>query len=110
MTKVVLRPFHALEFRYLSIITWYFEYFNNDTGHIPKEIGYLTHLEELHLAGNSLMSGSLPKEMGNFTALRYSTLNGNNISGMIAFFLKLSMLSIVQTDYTIQTCHINDRS
>ncbi|KAF9592301.1 hypothetical protein IFM89_013527 [Coptis chinensis] len=52
------------------------------TGPLPSEIGNLTNLDILILAGCSF-SGSIPEEIGNLANLSFLALNSNNFSGNI---------------------------
>uniref|UniRef100_UPI00143054DB leucine-rich repeat domain-containing protein n=1 Tax=Maribellus sediminis TaxID=2696285 RepID=UPI00143054DB len=56
--------------------------FNNLSGELPIEIGYLTGLERLELYGNNL-TGRIPAEIGNLTNLIRLDLDSNNLSGLI---------------------------
>ena len=51
-------------------------------GSIPPELGRLTHLEVLDLAGNGL-TGSIPEELGQLALLRELYLNANRLTGVI---------------------------
>ena len=62
-------------------------------GSIPAELGSLTNLKTLRMAGNSLV-GSIPVELGNLTALTNLDLQDNILSGSIPAELgKLSNLA-----------------
>ena len=62
-------------------------------GSIPAELGSLTNLKTLRMAGNSLV-GSIPVELGNLTALTNLDLQDNILSGSIPTELgKLSNLA-----------------
>lgn len=61
-----------------SIYLWY----NKMSGIIPAEIGNLTALESLTLAGGQL-SGSIPPALGNLGNLKQLNLVGNQLSGAI---------------------------
>jgi Leucine-rich repeat (LRR) protein len=54
---------------------------NNLSGVIPTEIGNLTNLGTLNLAGNQL--SGIPTEIGNLTNLLFLVLNNNQLSGSI---------------------------
>ncbi len=58
---------------------------NGLSGVIPPELGNLTHLTELSLAGNqeSGLSGSIPPELGNLANLENLRLGWNELSGSI---------------------------
>ena len=56
--------------------------YNELTGSIPPEIGYLTNLTYLNLRNNDL-TGSIPSEIGNLTNLTYLYLNNNELTGEI---------------------------
>jgi Leucine-rich repeat (LRR) protein len=49
-------------------------------GNIPKELGSLTHLQELNLGHNNL-TGNIPKELGSLTHLQQLFLLYNNLTG-----------------------------
>ena len=51
-------------------------------GSIPAELGSLTNLKTLRMAGNSLV-GSIPVELGNLTALTNLDLQDNILIGSI---------------------------
>ncbi|KAH6557537.1 hypothetical protein KP509_1Z107700 [Ceratopteris richardii] len=55
---------------------------NNITGSIPPEIGYLSKLVQLSLSGNKL-SGVLDPSLGNLSSLNRFQIDENNISGPI---------------------------
>ena len=55
---------------------------NGLTGPIPPELGRLTHLKELNLAGNRLRGG-IPPELGALKNLAILNLAGNSLSGGI---------------------------
>ena len=55
---------------------------NRLEGRIPAELGSLTSLEVLHLAGNRL-SGLLPPELGGLASLEVLDLAGNRLSGLL---------------------------
>ncbi|CAM9822664.1 unnamed protein product, partial [Laminaria digitata] len=50
------------------------------TGAIPKELGGLSELQQLHLGSNQL-TGLIPPELGNLAALTHLYLEGNQLSG-----------------------------
>jgi Leucine-rich repeat (LRR) protein len=53
---------------------------NNLLGSVPKEIGFLTALQELNLYGNHL-TGTLPDSMSQLTQLRSVSLHNNTLTG-----------------------------
>ena len=53
-----------------------FGFFNQLTGEIPPEIGYLINLKYLNLY-NNYITGEIPPEIGNLTNLRYLSLGSN---------------------------------
>ena len=55
---------------------------NQLTGEIPAELGSLTNLERLWLAGNQL-TGEIPAELGSLTNLEGLSLNDNQLTGEI---------------------------
>ncbi|KAF7105568.1 hypothetical protein CFC21_106359 [Triticum aestivum] len=55
---------------------------NHLVGHIPSEIGHLTHLVTLDLSSNNL-SGSIPSNIGGLTKLATLNLCQNELSGQI---------------------------
>ncbi len=55
---------------------------NGLSGRMPAELGNLTNLQELWLAGNQL-SGRIPPELGNLANLRVLALGNNRLSGPI---------------------------
>jgi len=55
---------------------------NNLVGTIPPELGNLSGMETLNLAGNNL-SGNIPPQLGNLAKLQILALGGNQISGSI---------------------------
>ena len=55
---------------------------NNLRGPIPAELGWLTDLEEIALYDNNLM-GSIPVELGSLTNLKRLFLSTNNLTGSI---------------------------
>jgi len=70
---------------------------NQLNGHIPTEIGNLSHLTFLKLNRNKL-SGNIPPELGNLSNLQYLWLDNNQLSGSIPIQLgnlsKLGWLSL----------------
>ena len=56
--------------------------FRGLSGSIPAELGELSNLTYLSLAGNGL-SGSIPAELGELSNLTYLSLAGNGLSGSI---------------------------
>ena len=64
-------------------------YYNELAGNIPPEIGNLTHLVELYLAGNQL-TGDVPVELNNLDSLVTADLGGNllvnlpDLTGMLS--------------------------
>ena len=56
--------------------------YNNLSGYIPEEIGYLSHLKSLELRSNNI-GGTLPESIGKLTHLWEFYLSGNPISGRI---------------------------
>ena len=55
---------------------------NRLTGRIPRELGSLTHLEDLFLYRDDL-TGPIPAELGNLANLRYLSLGENELTGPI---------------------------
>ena len=55
---------------------------NHLSGEIPPELGDLTELEFLHLAGNRL-NGEIPSELGGIDSLRRVDLSDNQLTGEI---------------------------
>ncbi|KAI5355319.1 hypothetical protein L3X38_008214 [Prunus dulcis] len=67
---------------------------NNLTGSIPKNIGNLTQLTEIHLVINNLI-GEIPDEIGDPHNLQGLALHVNNLNGVIpSRIFNLSMISI----------------
>ena len=64
---------------------------NNLSGTLPKELGNLDQLTEIHLQSNNL-SGTLPKELGNLDQLTEIRLQSNNLSGPIPDLSALTAL------------------
>ena len=64
---------------------------NNLSGTLPKELGNLDQLTEIHLQENNL-SGTLPKELGNLDQLTEIRLQSNNLSGPIPDLSALTAL------------------
>ena len=56
--------------------------YNELTGSIPPEIGYLTNLTYLYLNNNQL-TGEIPSEIGNLTNLTWLLLHNNELTGSI---------------------------
>jgi len=56
--------------------------YNELTGSIPPEIGYLTNLTYLYLNNNQL-TGEIPSEIGNLTNLERLILFDNQLTGII---------------------------
>ena len=56
--------------------------YNELTGSIPPEIGYLTNLTYLYLNNNQL-TGEIPSEIGNLSNLTYLSLRSNQLTGSI---------------------------
>ncbi len=54
----------------------------NLTGHIPPELGELSHVEMVLLDGNRL-TGAIPPELGNLAGLTMLSLGGNRLTGPI---------------------------
>lgn len=84
--------------------------FNNTTGTIPDEIGYLYNLKRLFIGKNELtgsipltifnisslgwlvmndnkLEGSLPREIGNLTVLQLLHLSDNDLTGMEEYLI-----------------------
>ena len=55
---------------------------NRLTGRIPRELGSLTHLENLFLYRNGL-TGPIPPELGNLASLRTLSLGENDLTGPV---------------------------
>ncbi|CAL2251971.1 unnamed protein product [Prunus armeniaca] len=53
---------------------------SNNFNEIPKEIGFLDHVEELYVA-NNILKGSIPVVVFNMSSLTMVNLYGNNLSG-----------------------------
>ena len=70
------------ELGYLSDLEWLLLRVNNLTGPIPPELGNLSSLATLLLNDNNL-TGPIPPELGNLSSLATPTLNDNNLSGPI---------------------------
>ena len=51
-------------------------------GSIPKTVGNLTQLQELHLGWNSL-EGEIPKDIARLRKLHTLYLNANRLSGVV---------------------------
>ncbi|KAL2967099.1 hypothetical protein AAZX31_16G156700 [Glycine max] len=54
--------------------------YNRLTGMLPKSIGFLSELELLNLAGNSLEGDVTESHLSNFSKLKYLDLSGNSLS------------------------------
>ncbi|RZB61467.1 receptor-like protein EIX2 [Glycine soja] len=54
--------------------------YNRLTGMLPKSIGLLSELEDLHLAGNSLEGDVTESHLSNFSKLKYLHLSQNSLS------------------------------
>ena len=63
-----------------------FGFFNQLTGEIPPEIGYLTNLKYLNLSQNYI-TGEIPPEIGNLTNLIHLQLGGNQLTGEIPEYI-----------------------
>ena len=67
----------------LSHLRWLRLAGNRLTGPIPPQLGSLSRLENLHLSGNQL-SGSIPTQLGGLEQLRSISLSGNaGMSGVV---------------------------